>query len=85
VVALMMQIFCPPSTTTAAMIQHLRVPRRTADGAIAAAALSEQLRGEDGAVLEALCGCLAGDPQQRGSNVMEIRESLVSALRMKGN
>ena len=57
-----------------------KLPRRAADGAIGIAALSEQLGGKDGAVLQVLCGCLAEDPRQRGSSVMEIRESLVSAL-----
>jgi eukaryotic-like serine/threonine-protein kinase len=63
-----------------------KLPRRTADGAILAAALSEQLGVEDGAVLQVLCKCLAEDPKLRGSSVTEIRESLVSALRnKKGN
>jgi serine/threonine protein kinase len=62
-----------------------KLPRRTADGAIVAASLSEQLGGEDGAVLHVLLECLMEDPRQRRSSVMEIRESLVSALRMKGN
>ena len=60
-----------------------KLPRRTADGAVVVAALSEQLRVED-AVLQVLWRCLAEDPQQRASSVMEIRESLVSTLRTRG-
>ena len=61
-----------------------RLPRRTAEGAMVMAALAEQLGVERGALCEVLCGCLAEDPGQRRSNVMEIRESLVSALRACG-
>jgi eukaryotic-like serine/threonine-protein kinase len=61
------------------------VPRRTADGTIVVAALSEQLDDDAGgrktALHQILSQCLAADPSQRPSSAIRVRENLVSALR----
>jgi serine/threonine protein kinase len=64
------------------------LPRRTPDGTIAAAALSDLLgsvdAGRRAALQQILSGCLAEDPNQRPSSAMEISEKLVRVLRAPG-